>query len=546
MPALDDPALYYLRNFHTALNWVGERYADLLNAEELAFLADFQRCERAAQALLVRMVMRKGEHFRASKLHYAEIGDPVVAALPLLERGWLTDQAALDADAISALLRKDELLDLLPIDQRQRTLKKPDLQALLSAAEPHARRFADWCPALPEQVFSLTIQGLCDRLRLLFFGNLAQDWSEFVLAELGIYRYETVQISPESRAFRQREDLEGYLYLYQLRESFETGADITVLLADLDAFITENPYLQSRHAKLRLQIARHLEQQGEWQAALALYEQCPKVEACWRRIRILEKTEQHALAHALAEQLCSSTSAAELLQQLERTLPRLTRKLGLPAPARSPAVVEQRINLQLPQPAAESVEHAVREYLQQDESVVYYVENTLLCSLFGLLCWEVIFTPLPGAFFHPFQSGPADLHSGEFRQRRAAAFADCLAALDNGTYQALIHQNFAAKHGLQSPFVFWECLDAQLLELALLCIPAAHLKVCFERLLDDIRANRAGMPDLIQFYPQQRRYRMIEVKGPGDRLQDNQKRWLAFCALHGLPVEVCYVQWSTA
>lgn len=52
------------------------------------------------------------------------------------------------------------------------------------------------------------------------------------------------------------------------------------------------------------------------------------------------------------------------------------------------------------------------------------------------------------------------------------------------------------------------------------------------------------MPDLIQFYPNERRYRMIEVKGPGDRLQDNQRRWLRFCAEHGMPVEVCYVQWT--
>lgn len=37
---------------------------------------------------------------------------------------------------------------------------------------------------------------------------------------------------------------------------------------------------------------------------------------------------------------------------------------------------------------------------------------------------------------------------------------------------------------------------------------------------------------------------MIEVKGPGDRLQDNQLRWLDFCAEHGMPVSVCYVQWA--
>ena len=79
-------------------------------------------------------------------------------------------------------------------------------------------------------------------------------------------------------------------------------------------------------------------------------------------------------------------------------------------------------------------------------------------------------------------------------------------------------------------------LSNELLEQALTCIPAAHLKHWFERLLGDIKANRAGMPDLIQFWPTERRYRMIEVKGPGDRLQDNQRRWLAFCAQHAMPV----------
>jgi hypothetical protein len=35
---------------------------------------------------------------------------------------------------------------------------------------------------------------------------------------------------------------------------------------------------------------------------------------------------------------------------------------------------------------------------------------------------------------------------------------------------------------------------------------------------------------------------MIEVKGPGDRLQDNQRRFLEFCVSHDMPVSVCYVR----
>jgi hypothetical protein len=75
-------------------------------------------------------------------------------------------------------------------------------------------------------------------------------------------------------------------------------------------------------------------------------------------------------------------------------------------------------------------------------------------------------------------------------------------------------------------------------------LPAAHLKLWFERLLRDIRGNRSGLPDLIRFWPAERRYELIEVKGPGDRLQDNQIRWLAYCAQHGMPVRVLDVRWA--
>ncbi|MDO2211728.1 hypothetical protein Q2457_24850, partial [Escherichia coli] len=73
-----------------------------------------------------------------------------------------------------------------------------------------------------------------------------------------------------------------------------------------------------------------------------------------------------------------------------------------------------------------SVEWAVREHLEEPDCAVHYVENGLINSLFGLLCWEAIFAAIPGAFFHPFHSAPADLHSADFRQRRAALFEACL------------------------------------------------------------------------------------------------------------------------
>ncbi|HHW2824614.1 TPA: VRR-NUC domain-containing protein, partial [Pseudomonas aeruginosa] len=93
-PALPEP-FYYLHNFRAVLAWIGERYADLLDDQERAFIAAFAELPEASQALLVRMVMRKGTLFREGKLAYAEIGDTRAAVQPLLALGWVDAQPTL-------------------------------------------------------------------------------------------------------------------------------------------------------------------------------------------------------------------------------------------------------------------------------------------------------------------------------------------------------------------------------------------------------------------------------------------------------------------
>ncbi len=51
MPTSLPPELYYLSNFRTVLAWLGERYADLLTAEEQTFISNFEAVEWRAQAL---------------------------------------------------------------------------------------------------------------------------------------------------------------------------------------------------------------------------------------------------------------------------------------------------------------------------------------------------------------------------------------------------------------------------------------------------------------------------------------------------------------
>ncbi len=540
---LDNP-FYYLENFRQVLSWIGQRYDDLLDAEERRFIDDFARLPQPAQALLVRMVMRKGTLFRASKLDYAEIGDVGLAAAPLLECGWVDGQPHLDLHGLFALLRKDELGLCFKAHGVKTAEKKVDLLERLLPFYEHAQPLAQWFEGVDDVVLALQVMPLCDRLRLLYFGNLYQEWSEFVLADLGIYRYEKVEFSIESRGISQRADIDTCLHLHTCRQALDEGAALDALAAQALAIHTENPWLAMRRAKLLFQIGYQAEREQDAALALSVYAQSSYPGARVRRIRVLERSEQYAEAMTLLQDAQAAPENDEETQHLLRIAPRLQRKLGDASVRRRAKRAVTRLDLSVVPLPDYSVEQLIQLHLAEEGSEVHYVENALINSLFGLLCWPAIFAPLPGAFFHPFHSAPSDLYSPDFYLRRAALFDACLAQLDDEGYQAVIRQHYVIKHGLQSPFVFWGALTPDLLEQALHCLPAHHLKRWFRRLLQDIKANRTGMPDLIQFYPEQQRYRMIEVKGPGDRLQDNQLRWLDFCAEHEMPVVVCYVQWA--
>jgi hypothetical protein len=541
---LDDP-LYYLNNFMQVLDWLEDRYADVLSVEEQRFIHDFNRLPRESRALLVRMVMRKGIHFRANKLHYAEIGDIASAAGPLLGLGWIDEQWPLSVGELFDVLLKAEILQCLGSAIDQPKGKKADWLPVLSERFVEAQCFRDWCPTLDDRLFSLTIMGLCDRLRLMFFGNLYQDWSEFVLADLGIHTYEKVEFCDDSRGLRSREDVDACLFLHQCLQQFEAGEALADIVEQVRGVASSNPWLQRRRDKLLFQIGQHCERIADFSTALALYRDCAYPGARLRLIRVLERCAEYAFALELAAQAMQAPESAAEQQQLLRVVPRLRRKLGGPPLKRASPREMLRLDLQLPRTdPALSVEYHVQEHLSEETAPVHYVENSLINSLFGLLCWPAIFAPLPGAFFHPFQRGPVDLLSGDFHSRRARLFDACLAELDDGRYRQTIRERYVQKWGVQSPFVFWGALSEALLEQALDCLPAEHLKHWFTRLLLDVKANRAGMPDLIQFWPQQKTYRMIEVKGPGDRLQDNQLRWLEFCHEHRMPIAVCYVQWA--
>ncbi|KAB2892463.1 MAG: VRR-NUC domain-containing protein, partial [Burkholderiaceae bacterium] len=299
-PALPPHRYYYLHNFQRALDWLGERYGDLLDGAEQAFLARFARLPQPSRALMVRLLMRRGPWFRAGRLVYEEIPDIGGAAAPLLALGWLDAGAPMELHELFALHTKPELLALFAGAPVHAGLRKAELLQALQPLHGAPRAYAAWHPQAPEAVWRVTVGDLCERLRLMFFGNLYQDWSEFVLADLGVFRYEAVAFDAGSRAFQSRADVDGYLALQACRQALDEGAEAGALLQCVARCASDNAWLEQRRAKVLLRIGQACERAQDWALAEQAYAQSSYPGARHRRMRVYERMERFADAMALA------------------------------------------------------------------------------------------------------------------------------------------------------------------------------------------------------------------------------------------------------
>lgn len=66
------------------------------------------------------------------------------------------------------------------------------------------------------------------------------------------------------------------------------------------------------------------------------------------------------------------------------------------------------------------------------------------------------------------------------------------------------------------------------------------------RMSKDYRHCRGGLPDLVVWNTSQNTYKLVEVKGPSDRLSQKQQIWLDELQKLGADVEVCHVAASGA
>lgn len=540
---------YYLANFETLLADVERRSGDLLADAERAFLYDFRLLSLDARRLYVRLVSRRGPWFRLDRLRYGEISGG--AADELCAAGF-GERAGREVVAERlALLRREELLELAlrcGVPEARRLRKLQLVEAVAAALASEAEALASRLPIL-----RLLRVAVLEVLRLLFFGNLAQDWTEFVLQDLGVLRFEAYALS--ERAFADRAELEQHLALRRARERAaqalaEGDLVAAVELAEEIARRTWRPTARRLADGVLLPVGRALERSGAREAALRILSAAWAPPARERRARLLTGLGRAAEALALCREIGAQPRDEGERVFADRFGDRLRARLAADPqrrPSRRPAqngvlaTVASRILAVERSPGP--VEAVALTALAAEGLRGFFAENWLWRTLFGLAFWDLLYAPVPGAFVQPFQYGPRDLYDG-FRAARAAAVEERLEQLaaDPRPGPALLGR-WDEKLGTASRLVHFAPELRPHLELAACSLSGAELAAVCDRLSRDLRRHGKGFPDLF-LVDETGRPLLAEVKAPADELRPEQRGWLEYFERCGIRTVVLRLRWA--
>lgn len=539
---------YYRINFEHLIDSARQRNADLLGSLDHEVIAAYDRLSEGARCLWVRLLSRRGPLFRRDKLSYSEIPD-LVGAIDELTNQRLLDEApdAALQDQL-ALLRHRELVQLasvLGLGRSPAGERRPETLDRLRAWVPEAL-----LGELVREVIAIVrpLGGpTVDRLRLLFFGNLRQDWKEFVLSDLDLWHYEDYPLTPELRRFQSRDVVDEILRVGALGQQVAPLIEQRKFLEAGDMIyhraihaVDSDPLIRRSLDRLILRQARDLVRCDQPEAALRLLELAVSPPARERRARLLSQRGDEAEALALLDEIDDRPRDESERVFAPHFRQRMMRRRG-GAPARRPQIPCLELSLDR---RSGSIEEQVLAHLRGSGDDGIHSENWLWSSLFGLIFWDVVFGPYQGAFQHPFQAGPLDLFEPSFHSLREQDLTERLRQVARGEWPAeRIEAVWQSKSGTRNSLVSWHSQGLGPLRAAADHVEPQTMSLILGRLSRDLRRYRLGLPDLL-WLPQAGGWELLEVKGPGDQLRPEQRSWMEFLLAHELPVRLLRVRWN--
>ena len=150
---------------------------------------------------------------------------------------------------------------------------------------------------------------------------------------------------------------------------------------------------------------------------------------------------------------------------------------------------------------------------------------------------------------------PLDLPTDAFFPARRNAIETRLLEIQQGKIVSLLNRHYESNFGVDCVGVDWESYLLPMLQTIVGCIGSAALALVCRMFAEDYKNCGAGLPDLFLWRSDLHgsleeggigRCRLVEVKGPNDRLSDKQRVWADALMNAGLEVEICKVSTDAA
>ncbi|KFM08250.1 Fanconi-associated nuclease 1, partial [Aptenodytes forsteri] len=192
-------------------------------------------------------------------------------------------------------------------------------------------------------------------------------------------------------------------------------------------------------------------------------------------------------------------------------------------------------------------ELALTHYRQNGFDQGIHGEGSTFITLYGILMWDIIFMDdIPDVFRNSYQTFPLDLYTDSFYENRRDVIEARLQQLHTAsseTLAKLIADIWTAQEGKAAALVSWgRFVSLQQVQSLVSCLGGMFLSGVFRQLSKDLRHCRGGLPDLVVWRTHTNHFKLVEVKGPNDRLSHKQIVWLSELKKLGATVEVCHVQ----
>jgi DNA polymerase-3 subunit epsilon len=528
----DLPVFYYHDHFVEMLSFVRTTYGPILTDEHDAFVARFHGLSKDAQCLLVRMVNRRGAIFNRTLFRYAEISDVERAADDLMACGQARRLQAGDYDAFVMCLPKDALF------RGAKAAGRTDVRS----SWPKAKLVEYFLAQVPFEIaaehcgaagfIALHDTRPVEFLLYLYFGKTERDLKNFALRDLGVLR--TNKQSCFQARFADGEEARACFHYSRLLDRLEVKSATVYREAVSEIFSgPECPtdYATDLRSRAACQAGQFFERKGEKELSVQLYRAGASAECNERLVRLLYASGQKADAEELLRRMIDDpASDGEHLFAADF----YARKFGGRRTGSCTELLRAGVTLTVDDTYRGNPEAGVAGVLRRQGYRVFYAENTLWRTLFGLLFWDELFET--GQLHSSFDWLPHCLKGRSFARLFDARIREKLEAVRSRNALALLLRTIAAKWGRPNGVFAWDHVDVDALRLLLAGASGAGLVTIMRAMCEDFREMRDGFPDLMLAKDDEVSF--LEIKAEGDVIRRNQLTRLRQLGNAGIRAEI--------